>query len=162
MTKKTLILVRHGHAQNVVSEHDMHRKLTSKGEKQATEIALELNELNVRPDLIISSPANRADETADIISQNLKHSKTTKLTVYNLYEADEQEYRDIIAQTPEHIDTLMVVGHNPTVSNLAASLSPIHAVPLRPGSVLVFKTAAATWSTVFSKAMEAVEFMEFN
>ena len=72
---KNIILVRHATAVKRDSEKsDVKRSLKKSGHKEAREMGKHLKEMDIHPDLFISSPAKRAIETAEIVAERLGYS----------------------------------------------------------------------------------------
>lgn len=119
---KTLILVRHAKsdwAGGAVSDFD--RPLNRRGLNDAPLIGSFLKEKGIQPDLLLSSPANRALTTAQLIAEQLNYPAEAIVTNPNLYEftTDIETLFPIIENTDNNIDTLMLFGHNPTFTYLA-------------------------------------------
>lgn len=120
-----LIFVRHAKAEENTSEFDdFYRSLTTKGKLDAQKISNILKSKLINPELIISSPAFRAYETACIFANNLNynldHIKVLSRLYYHI------SINDIIEQIKQsNIEKgkVMIFGHNPTISYLAQSVS---------------------------------------
>ncbi len=118
---KTLYIVRHGE-KNIVDESidDYDIEVTQKGLEDIHKQAKKLKEKDIIPDLIVSSPAIRTRQTADILSNELNY---TKNIMYNevLYQAFMNELVESITYTFDDVKTLMIVGHNPSLTALGVS-----------------------------------------
>ncbi len=66
------------------------------------------------PDLIISSPAKRARQTAVIVKESSGANAELKFDE-RIYEASPQELRQIVSELSEEINSAMIVGHNPGI-----------------------------------------------
>jgi phosphohistidine phosphatase len=84
------------------------------------------------------------------------------LLVYGLYAATVKEYKRIILKVPDTVDVLMVVGHNPVLSDLAQNISPKINNNLPPAGVLVFQWADGSWEGFLKVNKNPVEILEFN
>jgi len=116
---KKLILIRHAQAitqDNNLDDYD--RPLDKNGLKEAKELGDILAKKNFKPDLIISSPAKRAIQTAEIISDEIKYEKSIMPNQY-IYEAYVNTLQEIISFLHDDNDTVFLVGHNPGISVLA-------------------------------------------
>ena len=69
--KKELILMRHGKSDWSKRLSDFQRPIKKRGFKESARIGRWLGEQNLVPDLIISSPAMRARETAETVAENM-------------------------------------------------------------------------------------------
>jgi len=116
---RVLYIVRHAKSswdyENVA---DVDRPLKVKGIKTAYEIARSIKLKDNLPDLIISSPANRALHTAIILAR-VFDTPAGKVQIDNgLYEASFNYCLESITGADDTINTLMVIGHNPDFTDL--------------------------------------------
>lgn len=119
--KKTLYLLRHAKSSwQDLTLDDFDRPLNKRGKHDAPFMAERFAEKNPSLDLIISSPAKRAQETAKIFAAKL-HSSLALDT--RLYDADISTMRRIIQDSFLHHDSIMIVGHNPELTLLNDLLS---------------------------------------
>ncbi len=96
---------------------DIDRPLNDFGTDSALKKGIEFKKVKLMPDLIMSSPANRAYSTAQLFAKNLGYSQ--KIDICNeFYNGTENGIIARIAKTSDEIKTLMIVGHNPTWENL--------------------------------------------
>jgi phosphohistidine phosphatase len=115
---KILYLVRHSKSSWKDSAiPDFDRPLSKRGINDAPLIGKVLAHKNIKVDLIISSPAKRTRQTAEIIAEKIKYKKDVKFDK-DLYEADVFEIIAIIKEVDESIDDLMIVGHNPGLTDV--------------------------------------------
>ena len=123
---RTLYLVRHAKAEpHSLSKSDFYRNLMSSGVERARRIADHLHSMMHIDEktLAITSPANRAAQTADIFCETL-HYPVTSLTQNNaIYEAHFMDLLGVINQVPERFERLLLFGHNPGLSALVNYLS---------------------------------------
>ncbi len=121
---KTLVLVRHAKSSwDHAGLRDFERPLSERGLHDAPIMASYLKGLNIIPDAIISSPAMRAYSTAEIMAQTLHGSTHALLSIDDIYEAHSQELLGFIKKTSDYQHVLMLVGHNPSITNLANTLT---------------------------------------
>ena len=76
-----------------------------------------------RPDLIISSPARRALSTARKIAQELGFDAADIVTDENLYFSGAGSMRSVLEGVDDRYQKVMMVGHNPTMTNFMNMLS---------------------------------------
>lgn len=117
-----LYLVRHAEAvEQAEGLEDAVRWLTPRGRKQQQRAAVRLHRKKVRPDLIITSPLTRAVQTAELLLPEL--GKRTPLIADGRLAADAtlEELLTLLTEQ-EEVDCLMLVGHEPLLSGLAAAL----------------------------------------
>lgn len=108
-----LLLWRHADAQNGIP--DAERALTKKGQKQAKLVAAWLKPRLPEGCLILVSPARRAQQTAAALDLPCTTEKRVGLHA---------NAADVIAASgwPQHQGAVLVVGHQPTLGQVAASL----------------------------------------
>ncbi|MCK9422616.1 MAG: histidine phosphatase family protein [Bacteroidales bacterium] len=117
---KTLYLVRHAKASwEEPGVSDSHRPLLPKGIKRTERVAEFLKERGITIDLMLSSPAVRAYETARIMAAGLDYPLKNIKIERKIYEGYHDRILDIIYGTPDRINSLMIFGHNPTISQVA-------------------------------------------
>lgn len=123
MTKQLLIL-RHGKSDWSVSVDDFNRPLKKRGIKAAKKVGNWLaNSRASKPDLVISSPAERALATAQITAE-MAGIKDIKIDE-RIYEASLDDLIGILAELPEDVCCPMIVGHNPGLEELLLYLAEV-------------------------------------
>ncbi len=119
--KRRLVLLRHAKsAWPDVPDHE--RPLAGRGRRAAPAAGRWLPESGYVPDLVICSTALRARETWQLAEEELGvHPRTT--FEQRAYGASATELLELARQTPSGIRTLMIVGHEPSMSDLALDLA---------------------------------------
>ena len=121
---KTLYLVRHAKSSwDNVNMSDFDRPLNKRGEKAAPFMAKLLAEKEVRPDLVISSPANRALTTAEVFCGELGYPEEKIEQRMEIYEGGLNEMLRLVREVPDNLDTVMLFGHNPTLTAFTRFIS---------------------------------------
>ena len=117
---KTLYIVRHAKSSwDHPGLEDYQRPLLEKGKKRTRYIVDYLMENASRPDLIISSHAVRANETAKIIANALHYPEDEIMISKNLYFGAPDSFFDIFYDLNNEVRSLMLVGHNPGFTTFA-------------------------------------------
>ncbi len=117
---KTLYIVRHAKSSWDYPElPDDQRPLLEKGKKRTKRVIDYLLQHKTVVDYIISSPAVRAYETAKIVGKALKHEEAEIQRDSLLYLADAERLQNLFFDLPTGVDSLMIVGHNPTLTSFA-------------------------------------------
>lgn len=121
---KKLILIRHGRAEDPVSEiSDFQRSLTIKGKTISKLMARELKKIGNSQGIMISSPAFRALETAYIFAGEFGIEPEKVIVHSNLYYKMNFHYLpDVLSLSGDNYDTILLFGHNPSFSEIADSL----------------------------------------
>jgi phosphohistidine phosphatase len=115
---KTLLIVRHAKSSwESQSQADFDRPLNERGIRNAPEMARRLVLRGLTPEYILTSPAIRAISTARLMSTQFGKSDDLLMVDATIYEASRQDlYRLISRQNPDH-SILMIIGHNPGMSD---------------------------------------------
>ena len=113
---KRLLLIRHAKAEHENKYSDFERPLTEKCMEDATIMAQRLVAEDIKPALIIASPALRTHTTANIFSEHLLSHEIE--TNEKIYDASENTLLHIINHLPEDRDFVAIVGHNPGISQI--------------------------------------------
>jgi phosphohistidine phosphatase len=115
-------LMRHGIAADASAEmSDADRALTAEGVRKTARVAVGLQKLGAKPDLILSSPLRRAEETARLVADVLAPNSSVEL--YPPL-AGGFAVEDIIKglRPHRHASELLLVGHEPDLGHLASYL----------------------------------------
>lgn len=120
-----IVLVRHAKAEHTFGKSDRERNLTAEGIRKFKIKAQELaGKLSSHDNIAIwSSPANRAQQTADIIAENLQ-IKPDRHVEQSIYYGDFKDLFSKFALLDSTI-TLIIVGHQPSLSYWSKYLSGI-------------------------------------
>ncbi|MFO8129976.1 MAG: histidine phosphatase family protein [Bacteroidales bacterium] len=117
---KTLYLVRHAKSSWKHPELlDEERPLLEKGKSRTWKVIDFLLSRKITVDLIKSSHAVRALETAKIIAHALKFPEENIIVEKQIYHADSYRLLDQFFDVSDSFESLMLVGHNPACTNLA-------------------------------------------
>jgi phosphohistidine phosphatase len=117
-----LILLRHAKAEKAEpGEDDRQRRLNERGRDDARTIGAYLARHQLIPDLILASPARRTRETSDRLARELTTEPSTTQEE-RLYNAGAQAILSVIRETKPAVGTLLLVGHNPGLHELARLL----------------------------------------
>lgn len=130
------MFVRHGEAEHNVHIHDSERSLTAEGLKHAKTLALFLKHLSIRPDLILTSPLVRAQQTAQELSSVLQ--VPTETTEYLVNGTHPRQLFQLMNE--KNIPSLLLVGHQPFLSELISLLiadSTEADIEMKPCSIAV-------------------------
>ena len=147
---KRLTLMRHGNAQwkdPQISDFD--RPLNRRGHSEAEAMGRRLMELQLTPTILLTSNARRATQTADIIARELRVSARNVRGMESLYLAPAEDILQIIQSTGPRIPHVMIVGHNPGISEIARILAPNRGISdLGTASACSFTFDINSWADV--------------
>lgn len=116
---KMIYLVRHAKSSwKDTTAEDYDRPLNKRGINDAPLIGKYLFNQKIKVDMIIASPAKRAKLTAKIIAEEINY-KSNIIFNKSIYEADLFDLIGIIKSTDKQINNLFLIGHNPSLNELA-------------------------------------------
>ncbi|QDB79073.1 histidine phosphatase family protein [Georgenia wutianyii] len=118
MTGRTLVLLRHAHAEPETSLGDARRTLSAHGRRQAAALGPVLAEQLGHVDVALVSSALRTTETYKLVASGLPEAPAADVRE-ELYAAGPREVLALLAEVPEDVEQVLVVGHEPTISSLA-------------------------------------------
>ncbi len=144
---RILILVRHAQAESPYTENDVNRKLTAMGERDARHIGRWLAQRVKEIDKVISSSADRAKQTAEIIVEEFKQNHVIQLSE-EMYEASPRTMLAALNDCDENWQKVLFVAHNPTISYFADLLTSSSVESMNPGSAVLIEFEDLSWSEV--------------
>ena len=145
----TLYIVRHAKAEDrAIFMADFDRKLTSEGVMAAARIGRYLHGKAIQPDIIVSSPAPRAKETANVVAEQLGYEVAQIQFDEKLFEGGPKAYLAAINAVPSASQTAMIVGHNPDVTYLAEFLTHQRINSMSKGAVVGVTFEDITWAEI--------------
>jgi phosphohistidine phosphatase len=155
---KTLYIMRHPEKETNSKEDDFFVPLTAKGIQDAHNIANQLKTKQIHIDLIVSSPSLRTETTSLILAQDLNIKKSI---LYNevLYQGYLDELLDEIAFTFHNIENLLIVGHNPLLSNLANHFTG-YKDKLETSMVMKIEFSSTNWVDINSSNVRNASFLQ--
>ncbi len=147
--KKRLYIVRHAKSSWDDPElDDFDRPLNSRGKKDAPFMGKILAEQQVHPDLIVSSPAKRAMKTAKLLAKKLGYPQKAIQKEEKLYEAATLTLVEILKKLADDYDKVMIIGHNPGLTNLANYLSGHYIENIPTSGVFVIDFDIDSWQNI--------------
>ncbi|MFG2038841.1 SixA phosphatase family protein [Dactylosporangium sp. NPDC048998] len=122
MTVRTLILLRHAKAANPDDyATDIERPLTARGHRDAAAAGHWLRKAGLAPDAVLCSTAVRTRQTLD----ELRLAGEVPVTYeHRIYVGPSDDTLDLIRHVDVTVAILLLVGHNPTISDLSDMLAP--------------------------------------
>lgn len=147
---KRIVLVRHATAVDVGPKgSDFHRRLKKRGRREAAIMADRVAGLLGAPDLVVTSPADRALETARAFAERLGISGECVVVREQLYGGLlPEEFLHIVGEFDDANATVMVFGHDPSFSEFAAHLVAGFNELIPKAGVVVIDVERKSWSAV--------------
>ena len=144
---KTLTLLRHAKSSwKDANLQDRERPLNGRGQRDAPVMAQRINEAGIRPSLILSSPAVRAWTTAKIIAHEIGYPLEFLQQEDRLYHASTNKILNIIAEQDTGFNNLMIVGHNPGLTDFANFLVADLTDNIPTSGIVSFEIDSDDWS----------------
>lgn len=145
---KTLFLLRHAKsAHNDLSLTDRSRPLTEEGLKQAKALGKMLAHREIHLDLMISSPAIRTLQTSQLIAEQINYPFQNIVLVERIYNASKDDLLHVLQRCPKDLKHIMLVGHNPGLSNLAQFFSE-EIAEMNTCTLVQFKIDIQSWDQI--------------
>ena len=145
---KKLFLIRHAKSSwDDTALPDKDRPLANRGRRDAPKMGKRLAKREVKPDLILSSPARRALTTAEIIARKLDYKVKDIVVDDRLYAGAVHGLLDVIHKLDDNLKRVMLFGHNPELIELAHRLSS-EITHMPTCAVAEFTFNAKSWSNI--------------
>ena len=143
---KRLILFRHAKSSWEDDVGDVDRQLAGRGERDAPRMGKRLKARHAHPDLIVTSHAARAQRTADLVAKALGIKRKEIRTEPALYLASPDDILGVVAAQDASLSCVLVVGHNPGLTELVNRLLPDLALDNLPTSgAVAIDLSTTTW-----------------
>lgn len=139
------MLLRHAKAEHPAGLPDHSRPLALAGRRQSPLVGAALAEAGIAPDLVWCSSSVRTRQTWELVRSGLGLEPRVEFRD-DVYDAGARSLLELIATAPEDVRTLLVVGHEPTMSHTAATLAGPESDPATVARVqLGVPTASWSW-----------------
>lgn len=149
---KKLVIIRHAKSSwddPFLDDHS--RPLAERGLRDAPKMANRLKKEDIFPDLILSSDAERAKQTALITAEHVKFPKDKIIFDRSLYHASAESIMGLVKKTDPSVKTLFIFGHNPGFNDLIWKLGgDIDNLPT--SGQFGFKFDVKEWSDIGKKS----------
>jgi len=119
VTTRQLVLIRHSKAAEGAVDRD--RPLADRGITEAPALGRWLADRGIAPDRVVVSPARRARQTWELAAAELDAPAEPVLD-RRVYNNTIEDLLDVLRHTPADVTTLAIVGHNPSIQELAVTL----------------------------------------
>jgi len=145
---KVLFLLRHAQSTGKQSgQLDYDRKLTPLGKNNSRELGEKIKKSPFQVDFILASAATRVKETVQNLNESLRLPAEKIQFKTELYEAIHDEWIDAIRTLPGAVSVVILVGHNPGISIVAANLSGQN-IDLAPCESVGFEMTIESWKDI--------------
>ena len=127
---------------------DFDRPLNERGLKAAPTIGEIMLKRQFIPDLIISSPAERAKQTALLIKKVIEFTGEIQFDK-GIYEAPSPRLLQILSENSENVESVMLIGHNPGFEGLLTILTG-ETPPMPTAALAVIDLNISNWNEIKS------------
>ncbi len=156
MTKtRILTLVRHAKSSwGDAGMQDIDRPLNPRGLRDAPRMAAWLAQQIAPPDLILSSPAQRARSTAEAMAQAFGlEAKNIRIEDW-IYYRGAQAWLEGVQSLEDRLESVLLVGHNPTISDFGSRLLHSDSLSFATCAVCTLELPAESWALVSNEPAE--------
>ena len=146
---KTLFVLRHAKSSwNVIDLSDFERPLNERGFKTAPLMGDVMRKNNFQPELILSSPAKRAEQTATLVKRSAEIGGEIRFDE-RIYEASPARLLEVIGEQNGQCDSILLVGHNPGLEGLIKFLTN-ELQPMPTAALAVIDLEIESWNEINS------------
>jgi phosphohistidine phosphatase len=143
---RQLTLLRHAKAAPAAEgQRDFDRPLNERGERDAPEMGERLRLRGARPTLILTSPALRTRQTAQIIARRINYPLEFLQREHELYLASPGQIMAVLARQDDAFRDVIVCGHNPGLTDLANELGQAGIDNLPTAGLVTIALGLETW-----------------
>lgn len=156
-----LYLLRHAQsADKQINERDHERELTPVGVKESIRVGAYLIKNPANLDAIMSSTAERAKATSNLIADTLKFDEEKIFLQEELYEASTRTFFQFITHLSDDYQTVMCVAHNPAISYLAEYFTGAEIGDMVPSGLVIIKFNINSWKEVSQANGELIQYIQ--
>lgn len=146
---KTLYIIRHAKSSwDFDTLLDFDRPLKERGITDATDMAARLKNAGHSPELIISSPAARALQTAKIFCEGLDIPESHISLSDDFYDAEYEDIMNVVSRMDDAFNSLMIFGHNPGFTELANHLGTMIIDNIPTSGIVILKFNTTKWKEI--------------
>jgi len=149
---RILYLMRHAQAEVARNQKDKLRTLTQTGEIEVSHLGEFLKSKNIKPDLMVSSTAERAHSTAKILAEQLDFETTKIETNDQIYSENLIEILKLINDLDTQYNSVLLVGHFPTIVELYNYLTEKESIRAMDTAELRSLTFETDWEEITAQS----------
>ncbi len=162
---KRLYLLRHAKSSwddPALADYD--RPLAPRGRHAARVMAEHLRRNGISPALVVCSPSRRTRQTLKRIASGLPESADFQIKS-ELYAASAADLLEVLHEVPDEVGSVMLIGHNPGIQDLALSLARggPEVAPVRskfPTAALATLELRGSWRELAAGTAELISFVK--
>lgn len=157
---KHLYLLRHAESMaKQIRQTDKERELSPSGVIECFQIGHYLSRTNIAFDMIFSSSAIRTRATTQLIADAIKFDPGKIIFEDSLYDASLDTFLEFISGIQDNLNSVMCVGHNPTISHLADYITKAETPDMVTGSLMIIKFNFSSWTELSQGKGEFINYI---
>ena len=145
---KKLVLIRHAKSSWKHNVIDHERPLNERGLEDANLVSKAFKAEGITPDLVLSSDAYRAKNTAEIFISNLNIPQEIVEFNHSLYDFSGELLLEVVKSCAKSIDCLMVFGHNHAITDFVNTFGSVHIDNVPTSGVVVLDLDIEDWTAI--------------
>ncbi len=153
---RNLFILRHGEAKSAFKWADHERPLTDSGIETVAILRERLKKFNPAPELIISSDAKRTTQTTQVLTKGADWKPKIVFTPA-LYNASLKKILNVLTEMDKAHSSVVLVGHNPGLSELSAYLLGLNFMSLFPGQMIACELVLEDWAALSGNTATLIE-----
>lgn len=148
---KKLYIVRHAKSSWDNSKlEDIDRPIIEKGIKRTEKIIKFLKAEKIIVDMVLSSPAKRAFDTAKMIAKEFNYVPENIKIDKRIYSGDENDILNVIFEIPDCMESVVLVGHNPVLTDFVNIFLDKKIDNLPTTGTIGFTFDADHWNSIYN------------
>ena len=151
---KELVILRHAKSNREYLVEDIDRSLAVVGIERIKNISNSKRAFFENADIIISSPANRALHTCQLMMQELNYAYNNLIIDQKLYTFHASDVIEYVHDLDNQWNKVVLVGHNPAFTELVNHFSEDKISHLRTAGVAKIIFQSDQWATILKGEME--------
>lgn len=156
---KTVCIIRHAKSSREDAElADIDRPLAPRGIRDAPVMGERLRAMDVRFDVVYSSPATRAKSTAELLAEGMRDSAERITIVELLYGGDDTDILEFLASRSDALDSVALVLHNPEATALSNRIGDMPVDDMPTCGVYIVRIDTDRWVDVPTNRGETVAY----
>ncbi|MEO7307973.1 MAG: histidine phosphatase family protein [Ferruginibacter sp.] len=158
---KKIFIIRHAKSDQGFFGNDFERPLNERGRSDAPVMAKRLLDKKIKIEGLVSSPAVRAKQTAELFAETLNMAVVDIFFISALYHAPSEEFYEVIASLPDALNSVAIFSHNPGITYFVNSLNTNTRVDNMPTCAVFAVEADIVQWVEFMKAKKDILFFDY-
>ncbi len=145
---KTVLILRHAKSDwSEAGQDDFDRSLAKRGREDAPRMGEVLARSNHAPDMILSSPAQRARQTTELVAQACGYGGSIRWED-SFYEGGSSDLIAALRGLPGAVERPLLVGHNPILEETVVALCSGYALKIPTAGLVCLVFDLDSWAEI--------------